>query len=68
MRNNRQGDRDRREGGDALETGISVQNEHLPFDASNAAYASTSYFRFLVWWKISSFFFLRGCSIDAQQV
>lgn len=57
-----------REGGDALETGISVQNEHLPFDASNAVYASTSYFRFLVWWKIFSFFFLRGCSIDAQQV
>ena len=60
MRNNRQGDRDRREGGDALETGISVQNEHLPFDASNAVYASTSYFRFLVWWKISSFFFFEG--------
>lgn len=36
----------------ALESGISVQNEHLPFDASNAVYASTSYFRFLVWWKI----------------
>lgn len=54
MRNNRQGDggererRREREGVNALEAGITVQNEHLPFDASNAVCASTSYFRFLV--------------------
>lgn len=51
----------------ALETGITVQNEHLPFDASNAVCASTSYFRFLVWWKIFTFFFFGGDIISVHR-